>query len=89
VSTANDAGQPIVSDSERANEVRSALARSEDNNIVLSAAIQQCYGRYIIMIRAKPSQGQKATNPNKKYVAVALKVAIFINNSPKEAPIFQ
>jgi hypothetical protein len=37
MSTANSeytrvvSGQPIVSDSERANEVRSALARSEDN----------------------------------------------------------
>jgi hypothetical protein len=31
---ANDAGHPIVSDSERANEVRSALARSKDNTIV-------------------------------------------------------
>jgi hypothetical protein len=43
---------------ECANEVRSALARSEDNNIVLSATIQQYYGRSIFMTRAKPSQGQ-------------------------------
>jgi hypothetical protein len=60
VSTANDAVQPIVSDSERANEVRSALARSEDNNIVLSAAIQQCYGRSIFMIRTNQAKKPKS-----------------------------
>jgi hypothetical protein len=38
---------------ECANVVRSALARSEDNNIVLSATIQQYYGRSIFMTRAK------------------------------------
>ena len=64
---------------ECANEVRSALARSEDNNIVLSATIQQYYGRSIFMTRAKPTQ-PKPTFLSKKYTAVAGKVAIFVGN---------
>jgi hypothetical protein len=70
-----------VSDSERANEVRSALARSEDNIIVWSATIQQLYGRSIFMIRAKPNHFKEGPSFSKKYSAVDPKGQPF----PKQA----